>query len=117
MRTFLLIPFAAWVLAAQPAPPALPPVLPPAQVAGAPAGVAPQGAGNDEVLKRIDDVMWHLQLDDVAHIDRSEYTSLPPVRTGRGAGAGNPLIIRAYTFIPKSLDRTRKQPLVVFCHQ
>jgi dipeptidyl aminopeptidase/acylaminoacyl peptidase len=32
-------------------------------------------------------------------------------------GAGNPLIIHAYTFIPKNLDRSQKQPLIVFAHQ
>ena len=32
-------------------------------------------------------------------------------------GAANPLIIRAYTFIPKKLDRSKKQPLIVFAHQ
>ncbi|HKE21293.1 MAG TPA: prolyl oligopeptidase family serine peptidase [Bryobacteraceae bacterium] len=100
--------------------------LPPAPAAGAPAaaapGAAPGGApqsGNDEVLKHIDDVMWHLLLDDIAAIDKVEYTSLPPVHVPnpKAPGAGNPLIIRAYTFIPKNLDRSKKQPLIVFCHQ
>ena len=38
--------------------------------------------------------MWHIMLDDIAHIDKVEYTSLPPARTGnpRAPGAGNPLI-------------------------
>lgn len=73
----------------------------------------------DEVLKRVDDLMWHFDLGDIAEIDKIEYTSLPPVRIAnpRAPGAGNPLIIRAYTFIPKNLDRTRKQPLIVFAHQ
>ena len=63
--------------------------------------------------------MWHVMLDDIAHVDKVEYTSLPPARPGnpRAPGATNPLIIRAYTFIPKNLDRSRKQPLLVFCHQ
>ncbi len=29
-------------------------------------------------------------------------------------GATNPLILHAYTFIPKNLDRSKKQPLIVF---
>ena len=60
-----------------------------------------------------------LLLDDIAVVDKIEYTSLPPARIGnpRGPGAGNPLIIRAYTFIPKNLDRSKKQPLIVFAHQ
>jgi dipeptidyl aminopeptidase/acylaminoacyl peptidase len=82
---------------------------------------AQPGAANpsDEVIKHIDDVMWHLLMDDIAVVDKVEYTSLPPARipNPRGPGAGNPLIIRAYTFIPKALDRSKKQPLIVFAHQ
>ena len=63
--------------------------------------------------------MWHVKLGDIAEIDKVEYTSVPPVhiRNPKQPGAGNPLIIRAHTFIPKSLDRTRPQPLIVFAHQ
>jgi len=88
-----------------------PVTAPSAPVTTAPAAI-PQGAGNDEVIKKIDDLMWHTLLSDIAHIDKIEYTSLPPARIGnpRAPGAGNPLIIRAYTFIPKNLDRSRKQP-------
>jgi len=52
-------------------------------------------------------------------VDKSEYTSLPParIRNPKAPGANNPLIIRAYTFIPKTLDRNKKQPLIVFVHQ
>lgn len=70
-------------------------------------------------MKHIDDLMWHMLLGDVADIDKVEYTSLPPAHIANrtAPGAGNPLIIRAYTFIPKNLDRSKKQPLIVFCHQ
>jgi dipeptidyl aminopeptidase/acylaminoacyl peptidase len=80
---------------------------------------AAANTGNDEVLKRIDDLMWRLSLGDVAEIDKIEYTSLPPARipNPKAPGATNPLIIRAYTFIPKNLDKSKKQPLIVFCHQ
>jgi dipeptidyl aminopeptidase/acylaminoacyl peptidase len=99
-----------------------PPSAPGASPAGAPQSAAAQpGAANpsDELLKRIDDVMWHLLLDDIAFVDKIEYTSLPPARVQnpRAPGATNPLIIRAYTFIPKTLDRSKKQPLIVFAHQ
>src|SRR5262249_34069035 len=90
----------------------------------APAGAAPGGAANqpidiDRVLKEVDDLMWYMKLGDIAEVDKVEYTSLPPAHIGnpRAPGAGNPLIIRAYTFIPKNLDRTRPQPLIVFAHQ
>ena len=72
----------------------------------------------DEVLKAVDDVMWHLKLSDIAEVDKVEYTSLPPTRATnpKAPGAVNPLIIHAYTFIPKTLDRSKKQPLVVVIH-
>ena len=52
-------------------------------------------------------------------VDKISYTSLPLAHNPNptGPGAGNPLIIRAYTFIPKNLDRTKKQPLLVLAHQ
>ena len=79
---------------------------------------AAQQLGNDVLLKHIDDLMWHVLLGDVAEIDKVEYTSLPAAHptNPRAPGAANPLIIRAYTFIPKNLDRSKKQPLIVFCH-
>ena len=77
MRTFLLIPCALFSLIAQPASgPVTVPPTPPTLAAG-----VPPPAGNDEVLKRVDDLMWHVMLDDIAHIDKVEYTSLPPART------------------------------------
>lgn len=90
----------------------------PGGAAAATAGAAQQ-LGNDVLLKHIDDLMWHVLLGDVADIDKVEYTSLPPAHptNPRAPGAANPLIIRAYTFIPKNLDRSKKQPLIVFCHQ
>ncbi len=70
-------------------------------------------------MKHVDDLMWRVLLGDIAEIDKIEYTSLPPahIRNPKAPGAENPLIIRAYTFIPKSLDESKKQPLIVFCHQ
>src|SRR5579885_727621 len=80
---------------------------------------APQISPNDQVLKALDDVEWRLKLGDVADVDKIAYTSLPPAHNPNptGPGAGNPLIIRAYTFIPKKLDRSKKQPLLVLAHQ
>src|SRR5437764_12976646 len=118
MRTCLLILVVVFGLSAQA------PVAPVVPGGGGPAPAAatlgaPPPSGNDEVVKMIDDLMWHVVLDDIAVIDKIEFTSLPPARVGnpRAPGATNPLIIRAYTFIPKNLDRGKKQPLLVFCHQ
>jgi len=100
-------------------------VLAPVSAQQAPTRPAPQGPAEspsdrslDQVLKAVDDVAWRLQLGDIAEVDKVSYTSLPPRREPNptAQGAGNPLIIRAYTFIPKKLDRSRKQPLIVLVH-
>jgi dipeptidyl aminopeptidase/acylaminoacyl peptidase len=121
-RTLLLIPVAVLIASAQRG--GAPAAEPPAGGGTAGAAAAAQGAAAqinnlDGVMKQIDDLMWHTLLGDIADIDKVEYTSLPPAHIGnpRAPGAGNPLIIRAYTFIPKKLDRSKKQPLIVFAHQ
>ena len=75
-------------------------------------------SGLDQLRKAIDDVAWYCKLGDIAEIDKVRYTSLPPRREPNptAQGAGNPLIIPAYTFFPKKLDRARKQPLIVLVH-
>jgi dipeptidyl aminopeptidase/acylaminoacyl peptidase len=72
-----------------------------------------------EVLKRIDDLMWYQKLGDIAEIDKVEYGSLPLAHVAHPKlpGATNPLMVHAYTFIPKNLDRSHKQPLIVYVHQ
>jgi dipeptidyl aminopeptidase/acylaminoacyl peptidase len=86
---------------------------------------APQPAGepardhqHDLLLKAVDDLMWHQRLADVAVIDKVRFTGPPPrYRPNPTAqGAANPLIIPAYTFLPKKLDRSRKHPLLVLVH-
>jgi dipeptidyl aminopeptidase/acylaminoacyl peptidase len=107
-------------LIAQDAPP------PPASATGggrgaaaAPTPATPTGNPNDTVLKALDDIMWVQKLSDIADVDKVAYASKPPahILNRTGPGAGNPLIIRAYTFIPKKMDRTKKQPLLVLAHQ
>jgi dipeptidyl aminopeptidase/acylaminoacyl peptidase len=73
---------------------------------------------SDQVLKALDDIMWHTKLGDIAEVDKVALTGPPLARESNltGQGAGNPLIFHAYTFIPKKLDRTKKQPLLVFVH-
>ncbi len=78
----------------------------------------PQQQSTDQVLKAIDDLQWRLKISDIADFDKIAYTSLAPAHNPNptGPGAGNPLIVHAYTFIPKKLDRSRKQPLIVMVH-
>ncbi|HEY3741473.1 MAG TPA: prolyl oligopeptidase family serine peptidase [Bryobacteraceae bacterium] len=109
----------AW---AQQGPPAAaaPAVIPTPAPTPAPAA---GGQGPDHrtsmILKAVDDLMWQLKLQDIATVDKVMFTSLPPtkIRTPGAPGASNPIIIYAYTFIPKSLDKSKKHPLIVFVHQ
>ena len=89
------------------------------QEQGSPAPSLTANFGMDQVLKRVDDVLWFTRLSDIADVDKIEYTSLPPTHAAnpKAPGAVNPIIIHAYTFIPKNLDRSKKQPLITFAHQ
>ena len=111
-RLCLLLLANTALLGAQTAP--APPATPAPQAAP-----ANRGSDLDVLLKRVDDTLWYDKLGDIADIDKSEYTGPPlahPLHP-KQPGATNPLILRAYTFIPKNLDRSRKQPLIVFVHQ
>jgi dipeptidyl aminopeptidase/acylaminoacyl peptidase len=71
----------------------------------------------DTLRKDIDDQQWFLRLSDIAVVDKVRYTG-PPRRVipnPTGQGAMNPVIIRAYTFIPKQYANQRL-PLLVFVH-
>jgi dipeptidyl aminopeptidase/acylaminoacyl peptidase len=67
------------------------------------------------VVKNADDLLWYFKAGDVAQIDKVLYTS----KAGRssnptGQGAGNPMVLPAYVFTPKSLRG--KAPLLIFVH-
>jgi len=96
-----------WTLPAQPQPPA-----------PAPAPSPERDHQHDALLKAVDDLMWYHKLGDVAAIDKVRFTGPPPRNNPNptAQGAGNPLIISAYTFLPRKLDRSRKHPLLVYVH-
>jgi dipeptidyl aminopeptidase/acylaminoacyl peptidase len=68
--------------------------------------------------KDIDDLMWVRALDEVAVVDKVRYTGPPPRVTPNptGQGAGNPVIITAYTFMPRKYATATKLPLIVYVH-
>ena len=72
----------------------------------------------DTLSRQVDDLMFFQRVGDIADIDLVSFTGPPPryQPNPTGQGAGNPLRILAYVFIPKDLDRDRKQPLIVFPH-
>jgi len=88
----------------------------PAAGAGA---AATRDQGSDALIKALETQKWYTQLGDIAEVDEIRYTSAPQHRPTNptAPGARNPLIIHAMTFIPKNIDRTKKQPLIVFAHQ
>lgn len=109
---FSLVVWIAAIVVAQTAPA-------PREAATATPSTAPSRDGQlDQVMKAVDDLMWHVKLQDIADVDEVKYTSLPPtrVRNPNAPGATNPVIVNAYTFIPKNLDRARKHPLIVLIH-
>jgi dipeptidyl aminopeptidase/acylaminoacyl peptidase len=77
-----------------------------------------EGQHIDEVQKEVDDLMWHVRLEDVADVDKITITSSKPIRMQNptGQGASNPLIIYGYSFAPKKLATGQKAPLIVFVH-
>ncbi len=64
----------------------------------------------DHLAKLSDDVLWRLELSDIAEVRTFRYTGLP------ATGSKNPLILYAYSYIPKNLDRSRKAPMLVVIH-
>jgi dipeptidyl aminopeptidase/acylaminoacyl peptidase len=72
----------------------------------------------DQVSRQVDDLMFFQRLGDIADVDIVGLTG-PPRRyqpNPTAQGAGNPFQFRAYVFIPKDLDRSTDQPLLVFPH-
>ncbi len=68
--------------------------------------------------RRVDDLMFFQRLGAMAEIDIVSFTG-PPRRhqpNPTAQGAGNPLRVSAYVFIPIDLDRSQKHPLMVFPH-
>ena len=68
--------------------------------------------------KAIDDVLWFHWLGSVAEIDKVRLIGPPPKNTRAQSpqNRGNPVVFRAYTFIPKHIDRNKKHPLLVYVH-
>jgi dipeptidyl aminopeptidase/acylaminoacyl peptidase len=70
------------------------------------------------LIKRVDDLMLFHRLEDVAIVDKVRYTGPPPrvIKNPTGQGAGNPVIINAYTFFPRAKPAPAKLPLIILVH-
>jgi dipeptidyl aminopeptidase/acylaminoacyl peptidase len=74
----------------------------------------------DILEKKTDDLLWYNKVGDLAEIDKV-FLYGPPLRKEQepnptAQGAGNPVKMWAYVFVPKTIDITRKHPLIVFAH-
>lgn len=72
----------------------------------------------DQVSRQVDDLMIFQRITDIAEVDIAWITG-PPLRhqpNPTAQGAGNPFRFYTYVFHPKGLDRSKKQPLLVFPH-
>ncbi|MDH3267353.1 MAG: prolyl oligopeptidase family serine peptidase [Ignavibacteria bacterium] len=72
----------------------------------------------DVLEKNIDDVLWFQRVGDVALIDKIYMTGPPKWKEldTTDPGAGNPVKIWSYVFIPKDIDYNKKYPLIVLPH-
>ncbi len=72
----------------------------------------------DVVMKNIDDLLWFQRVGDVAYVDKV-YIYGPPLwkeENPDAQGAGNPVKFWTYTIIPKTVDPSKKYPLIVLPH-
>jgi dipeptidyl aminopeptidase/acylaminoacyl peptidase len=80
--------------------------------------VEEQGFALQALSRQIDEVMFFQRLGAVAEIDLVKFTGPPlahePNPTAQGAG--NPLVVAAYVFVPRDLDRDAQHPLIVMPH-
>jgi dipeptidyl aminopeptidase/acylaminoacyl peptidase len=70
------------------------------------------------LARKIDEQMLFQALADVAQCDKVRYTGPPPrvAKNPTAPGAKNPVVIPAYTFLPKKYLTGEKLPLIVFAH-
>lgn len=70
----------------------------------------------EEMIKRVDDALWIMKLEDVARVEKYRIASTRPRREENATdqNAGNSILIPVYVFTPKNL--TGKAPMLVFVH-
>ena len=76
------------------------------------------GFAESTLIKRVDDLMLFRRMEEVAIVDKVRYTGPPPrvIKNPTAQGAGNPVIINAYTFFPRANPAPTKLPLIIFVH-
>jgi dipeptidyl aminopeptidase/acylaminoacyl peptidase len=72
----------------------------------------------DQLQKLADDILWFERTGDVALVDKLYIYGPPKWKENNptAMGAGSPVKFWTYAFFPKSLDPTRKYPLILLPH-
>ena len=72
----------------------------------------------DSLTRHVDSQALFHRLEDLAVVDKVRYVGPPPrvVKNPTGQGAGNPVVLSAYTFLPKKHLTDAKIPLIVLVH-
>jgi len=75
------------------------------------------GFVEQKLAKQINDLLWFRLLDETAVVGKIRYTGPPPRLTNNptAQGAGNDIIVSAYTFLPRKFLK-EKLPLLVLVH-
>lgn len=70
------------------------------------------------LTRKLDEQMLFHRLADLAEVDKVRYTGPPPrvIKNPTGQGAGNPVVLTAYTFLPKKYPAGTKLPLIILVH-
>ena len=72
----------------------------------------------ESLAKRADEEVLFRRLADLAEVDKVRYTGPAPrvIPNPTAQGAGNPVILTAYTFLPRKHQPGTKLPLVILVH-
>jgi dipeptidyl aminopeptidase/acylaminoacyl peptidase len=72
----------------------------------------------ESLTRNIEEQTLFRRLADLAEVDKVRYTGPPPhvIKNPTAQGAGNPVIISAYTFLPRKYLAEAKLPLIVLVH-
>jgi dipeptidyl aminopeptidase/acylaminoacyl peptidase len=72
----------------------------------------------ESLARKLDEQVLFRRLDDLAVVDKVRYTGPPPrvVKNPTAQGAGNAVILSAYTFLPRKHGSGSKLPLIVLVH-
>lgn len=72
----------------------------------------------DQVMKKVDDILWYEKLGDIAYVDKVNLCG--PARwkeeNPTAMSAGNEVKFWSYIFFPKNLNPDKKYPLIVLAH-